>query len=252
MNFVSKPLKKAPLRPVIGGDGPDGASSDRHAEPDSRHPSLVLDEPAEAAREEKAADLEDTPESIEEKARQAGFEKGYREGLEAGRREGFEQGHGEGQAAGEQALRERLAREQAQAQSLIQALVQPLATLRGDLAEAIADGAQRLARLLVGAVVETDTQALTSIVNDILAEATDAGGQHYQLRLHVPPEDHEAVQALAGSRGAEILADEQLKRGDVRATLAKNNGDPVHQIEWDARLETRWEAIRKALGLSHS
>jgi flagellar biosynthesis/type III secretory pathway protein FliH len=132
---------------------------------------------------------------------------------------------------------------------LIEALAQPLSTLKSDLAEAVADGAQHLARLLVGAAVEIDPQALTGVVAGILEEAAEADAGGAMLRIHVPPDAVSMVTELIKPHEVEVIADEQLAPGDVRATLSQTSGDPAHRIEWDARLETRWEATRKALGL---
>lgn len=182
-------------------------------------------------------------------ARDTGFQQGYQEGLQEGRRKGLEQGRTQGRELGEQAMRAQLEQQRAQLEAVLQALDAPLTTLKSDLAEAVAAGGLSLARFLVRGVLEADPQALTAVVSDIVDEAAQAGGPQHVLRIQVPPDGYDAVSAIADTHGAEVIVDQQLQPGDVSATLVKNNGDPVHQIEWDARLETRWQAIRAALGL---
>lgn len=240
MHFTLESPRRRPLRNIIGGD-PVSRETERTDD------EIVATPRPEAARPPPpvAPNAKPPPPS----PRDEGYQQGYREGLESGHQEGFEQGRSEGLAVGERAMREHLERQQAQLETVLQAITAPLTTLKTDLAEAVADGALRLARLLVRGVLEADPQALTTVVGNILDEAAEAGGPHHQLRIHVPPDALDAVSAIAESYGAQVIVDQQLNPGDVSATLVKNNGDPVHQIEWDARLETRWKAIRAALGL---
>lgn len=248
MPFEFKVPRHPHVGDVIGGDrdGSIGSSV-------SEGPSLsgvfkgFVGAPVDGdARDEESASVE----TIREEARKEGFDRGRKEGFDAGYREGFGQGQAEGLEAGERQLRERLLEERAQTQALLTALSEPLPTLKNDLADAITEGALHLARLLVGEALKCDTQAVATVLGDILAEAAEAGGKHQVLRIYVPSAAEEVTRSLAEPEGAEVIVDSGLTSGDIRATLAKNNGDAAHQVEWDARLETRWEAIRKALRLT--
>lgn len=247
MRFVLGAPRNVSVRPVIGGD-PDACLSpdEERVDGGAQASQAVRQEPVEHTGAQAAAAHET---KVGGDVYEGGFEQGKLEGFDAGYREGFEQGRSEGLESGAQVLRERAEQEQTQTEALLKALTEPLAMLKSDLADAVTEGAQRLARLLVGEALELDAKAVTSVVADVLKEAAEVGGQHQVLRIYVPPGALESVRTVAEPQGAEVVVDPQLERGDVRATLAKNNGDPVHQIEWDARLETRWEAIRKALRL---
>ncbi|HYW76229.1 MAG TPA: FliH/SctL family protein [Gammaproteobacteria bacterium] len=248
MRFELKAARIPRVGYVIGGDRDADADVGSSEETSLRpaFPFAIESSPDDDADHGEVA----TADTLREEAEKAGFEEGKKAGFDAGYRQGFEQGQAEGLQAGEQQLRERLLQERAQTQALLAALSQPLPTLKADLAEAITEGALHLARLLVGDALKCDTEAVTAVLSDILAEAVEVGGKHQVLRIYVPPAAEDVARSLAEPEGAEVVVDANLAVGDVRATLAKNNGDTAHQVEWDARLETRWEAIRKALRLN--
>jgi flagellar biosynthesis/type III secretory pathway protein FliH len=240
-------FKKAPpvrrLSLVIGGEGETGALHDELAEASRAGAENDTNTDASPDAVDAAADAFDTVQSAYEIACREGFDKGYQEGREAGYLTGFE----EGKAQGQDALRAELERGKADLDALLSALTRPLGALNDELIASLTDGAMTLARLLIEGVLEADPTALAGIVNDIVREAKEAGAPNNVLRLHVPATSFEAVKALAEPYGAEVRMDENLNDGDILADLSRVNGDPVQVIEWDARLKTRWDAIRKTL-----
>lgn len=247
MAFTDAPPSRQHVRRVIGGDLRDPHIPDH---PGQDHPALHpvaenFEEFAETGPQEPDTD------SVEQ-ARRDGFEQGRREGFEAGREDGFNQGRQEGLEAAEQALKEHMAWEKAEIEVILSALMQPLKTLKNDIAESVIEGAQSLADLMVACHIQADTDALNAVLSEILSEAAEMGGPGQKLLIRVSPDSRETIGALADEYGAELVADETLNAGDCRVTLAKDNGDPVNKIEWDATLRARWNAIRKALGLEEN
>lgn len=181
-----------------------------------------------------------------------GADIGYEDGFEAGRQAGYTEGQQKGLEAARQASEQARQAEKAQLKALIAALVQPLEALRDDIADSVTEGAQTLARLIVDATLSLDTSLIRHTVTQILDEAAANKGPGARLRLRVAAADRPATEALIETRRADdlpvdIVEDDQLASGDVQATLLHDNGDPANQVEWDARLETRWETIRQAL-----
>lgn len=246
MPFRPHPPDRHRVPGTIGGH-PDGER--KPAPLGQRHPSLhpvtsVRDTPRRSAPHNR--DTED----VLEQARQEGFEAGRKAGFEAGREEGFHTGRQEGRAAAEQTLVEHMAQEKAEIEALLSALTNPLKSLTSNVAEAIVEGAQHLAELMVSAHIDSDTHALQAVISEILREEAEIGaGADQRLVIRVSPGRCESVSALAEQRGADIVVDETMGDGDVRVTLTKDTGDPVNKIEWDATLRARWDAIRKALSL---
>jgi flagellar assembly protein FliH len=228
---------------IIGGEGETGALHDELT--DAPRAGAESDNNTDASPDAvgAAADASDTVQSAYEIARREGFDKGYQEGREAGYLKGYE----EGNAQGQDALRAELERSKADLDALLSALAHPLEALNDELLASLTDGAMTLARLLIDGVLEANPSALAGVVNDIVREAKEAGAPNNVLRLHVPVASFEAVKALAEPHGAEVRMDENLNDGDILADLSRVNGDPVQVIEWDARLKTRWDAIRKTL-----
>lgn len=181
--------------------------------------------------------------------RQQGYEAGRKEGFNAGREDGFKQGVEQGQQEGLAAAQDTLKAQSEALEQALQALSDPLPTLKRYLSQVIAEGAFGLAKRIVGEVMSGSPQALSSVVEDILGEASEARANDHALRLYVHPDDAATIEPMAQAHGAELVRDNALGRGDVKATLSRRNGDPVHRIEWDASLSTRLDEVRKAIGL---
>lgn len=187
-----------------------------------------------------------------------GFERGKADGLRAGKEEGVR----EGRQAAEREVLSTLDPQLARVRSLCGVLTQPFATLRRTLAEAMVDGAQRLAARMVAETAGADAGALIRTVSDILSEVSAMEGGRNRLELRVHPEALSAVRELVDEAVGKQLAntvrvpdvtvveDPRLEPGDMQAVLVPSSGDAVHGIEWDARLEERWNSIRTQLGLT--
>ncbi|MGN8158756.1 FliH/SctL family protein [Salinisphaera sp. RV14] len=180
------------------------------------------------------------------------IEAGRREGHEQGRTVGYAAGYEEGLAAGRADGRAEREAEQAQLRAILEALHHPLDTLRAEIADSISEGALRLAQRLVGEALTIDPTLMRDTLNNILGEAAAHNGPGARLQLRVAPDDREVTERLINNRRAsdlpvDLINDDKLAHGDVQATLVHDNGDPANQVEWDARLETRWQTIKQAL-----
>lgn len=173
---------------------------------------------------------------------------------EDAQRKGYAEGFSEGRKAGLGKAREEIAAQLADERddiaAMVKTLTDPWKTLRADLAEAITGAAVEVARAVVGQVQGADTAALKRVVDEILVESARVGGSGNTLRIRANPKNAALVLEWAGAAGAEVVADEKLGPADVRAELTRGDGDPADRIDWDATLESRWKAIRQALGLA--
>lgn len=233
-------------------------------------PKVENDLAALHSTEEAGQLLEDSPEDSQvdplETALAEAQERGYREGFERGKAEGLQVGKEEGDRDGRQTAKQEvlatLDPQLARVRSLCGALTQPFAALKRTLAEAIVDGAQRLASGMVSELAATDSTALIQMVSDILGEVSVMEGGRNRLEVRVHPEALKPVRELVNEAIAEhssettritdvtVAADSHLAPGDVQAVLFPSSGEAAHRIEWDARLEERWNTIRTHLGLT--
>lgn len=193
-----------------------------------------------------------------ERGYREGFEQGKAEGLLAGREEGAREGRQNAEREASAALDSQLAR----VRSLCGVLIQPFTTLRHTLAEAVVDGSQRLAKRMVAEALNVNNQALVQTVSEILGEVTAMEGGRHRLEIRVAPDALDVTRSVVAEalgiepkdledrEGAAVVADPHLSAGDVQAVLVPPSGDTVHRIEWDARLEQRWNNIRTQLGLT--
>lgn len=180
-----------------------------------------------------------------------------KQALADGRREGYEAGYAEGIEAGRQAAAEERDTEKAHAEALVNALLNPLEAMREEIVTEVTEGARSLARVLLNAALPVDADLMRHTVADILDEAAANKSPGARLQLRVAVDDRTTTESLIHSRHGDalpidVIEDEQLTRGDIQATLIHDNGDPANQVEWDARLETRWETIRQILKIPRS
>lgn len=195
-------------------------------------------------------------------AREQGYRDGFERGKADGLRAGREQGAHEGRQAAEQEVFSALDPQLARVRSLCGVLTQPFAALRRTLAEAMVDGAQRLAGRMVAETAVVDAGALIRTVSDILSEVSTMEGRCHRLEVRVHPDAlapvRELINEALGTQpdkteqpaDVTVIEDPRLAPGDMQAVLAPYSGDAVHRIEWDARLEQRWNSIRTQLGLT--
>lgn len=187
---------------------------------------------AEAQREQQALGVE------HEAARQAGYAEG--------RKAGWEAGLAEAHVAAEASL----AAERHATTHMVKVLTEPWKALQTDLSDAITDAAMTIAQAVVGHVRGAGVAALKRAVVEVLAESEQIRGGRNTLKIHVHPKNTARVVEWTQAAGAEVVADERLGMADMRAELARADDDPADRIDWDATLETRWQAIRRTLRLA--
>ena len=128
----------------------------------------------------------------------------------AAREEGYARGHAEGLAAGQAEVRRMVA----QIEGVLDGFTRPLARLDGEVAEALADLAVRIAGSLLGRAYRIDPTLLADLVREAL-EAVGSDTRELELRLH---NDDFGVLAphLAGLDGVRLGIDSTLGRGELR------------------------------------
>lgn len=128
----------------------------------------------------------------------------------AAHEEGYARGHAEGLAAGQADVRRMVA----QIEGVLDGFTRPLARLDGEVAEALADLAVRIAGSLLGRAYQIDPTLLADLVREAL-EAVGSDSRELELRLH---SDDFGVLAphLAGLDGVRLTIDGALGRGELR------------------------------------
>ena len=129
---------------------------------------------------------------------------------EAAHAEGFARGHAEGFAAGQAEVRRMVA----QIEGILDGFTRPLARLDGEVADALADLAVRIAGSLLGREYAADPTLLADLVREAL-DAVGSGSREMELRLH--PDDFGVLAPhLAGLDGVRLTMDTGLARGELR------------------------------------
>lgn len=124
--------------------------------------------------------------------------------------EGYARGHAEGLATGTAEARRMVA----QIEGILDSFTRPLARLDGEVAEALADLAVRIAGTLVGRAYIADPTLLADLVREAL-DAVGSGHREMELRLH--PDDFGVLAPhLAGLDGVRLTVDSALGRGELR------------------------------------
>jgi flagellar assembly protein FliH len=124
--------------------------------------------------------------------------------------EGYARGHGEGMASGQGEVRRMVA----QIEGILDGFTRPLARLDGEVADALADLAVRIAGTLLGRAYDADPTLLA----DLVREALDAiGSTNHQVELRLHPDDLGVLAPhLAGLDGVRLTNDNSLGRGELR------------------------------------
>lgn len=228
---VANPLVRSEA--TIGGDPrPEHALEPARARPQGR-----------VGREATAGEGESRKnEAAQKEACQQAEQRGYAEGLQRGHDAGLVQAQAEVEA--------QLVDARANLEAATKALAEPWKAMRGDIADAIVESAVHLARAMVGQLPDMDPVLMQRIVEEILDEASGMGGGGHAVRFRVHPANQPNVTHWTAACGAEVAADDRLGRADVLAEWVGKDGDPMNRIDWDASLEGRWRAIRRALGLA--
>lgn len=152
--------------------------------------------------------------------------------------EGYERGHADGLATGQGEIRRMIA----QMEGILDSFTRPLARLDGEVADALADLATRIAGTLVGHAYRAEPALLA----DLVREAMDAvGSQSREVELRLHPDDLGVLMPqLSALGGVRLTGDTTLARGELR----------VHSesVRIDATIDSRLRACLEAmLAASH-
>ncbi|GAB2525015.1 FliH/SctL family protein [Lysobacter humi (ex Lee et al. 2017)] len=129
---------------------------------------------------------------------------------EAAYREGFQRGHDAGLATGAGEIRRMIA----QIEGILDSFTRPLARLDGEVGEALADLATRIAGTLVGQAYRADPTLLADLVRDAL-DSVGSDSRDVELRLH--PDDLGVLMPhLMTLDGVRLTGDTTLARGELR------------------------------------
>lgn len=147
--------------------------------------------------------------------------------------EGFRRGHADGLATGQAEVRRMIA----QMEGILDSFTRPLARLDGEVADALADLATRIAGTLVGQAYRTDPTLLADLVRDAL-DAVGSSGRDVELRLH--PDDLGVLMPhLSTLDGVRLTGDTTLARGELRLHS--------ESVRIDGTLDARLRACLDAL-----
>ena len=146
------------------------------------------------------SDLPPSPPSVEEL--QAIEQAAYQEG--------WERGHAEGMSTGQSEVRRMVA----QMEGILDSFTRPLARLDGEVADALADLATRIAGTLVGRAYAQDPTLLADLVREAL-DSVGSNSRDVELRLH--PDDLGVLMPhLMTLDGVRLTGDTTLARGELR------------------------------------
>lgn len=156
---------------------------------------------------------------------------------QAAHAEGFARGHAEGFAAGQAEVR----RIVAQMEGILDGFTRPLARLDGEVGDALADLAVRIAGSLLGRAYTADPTLLADLVREAL-DAVGTGSREIELRLH--PDDFGVLAPhLAGLDGVRLGLDAALGRGELRLHS--------ESVRIDGTLAARLQAVLEATVAAH-
>ena len=147
--------------------------------------------------------------------------------------EGFQRGHADGFATGQGEIRRMVA----QMEGILDSFTRPLARLDGEVADALADLASRIAGTLVGQAYRADPALLADLVREAL-DAVGRSARDVELRLH--PDDLAVLMPqLSLLDGVRLTGDTTLARGELRV-----HGESVRI---DATVDSRLRACLDAM-----
>jgi flagellar assembly protein FliH len=152
--------------------------------------------------------------------------------------DGYARGHAEGLAAGQSDVRRMVA----QIEGVLDGFTRPLARLDGEVADALADLAVRIAGALLGRAYLVDPTLLADLVREAL-DAVGSGSRELELRLHG---DDFGVLAphLAGLDGVRLTIDGALGRGELRLHS--------ESVRIDGTMAARLQSVLEATLAAHA
>lgn len=152
---------------------------------------------------------------------------------QAAYQEGWQRGHADGLATGQSEIRRMIA----QMEGILDSFTRPLARLDGEVADALADLATRIAGTLVGHAYRADPTLLADLVREAL-DAVGSNSRDVELRLH--PDDLGVLMPhLMTLDGVRLTGDTTLARGELRLHSESVRIDGT----LDARLKACFDAI---------
>lgn len=152
--------------------------------------------------------------------------------------EGHARGHAEGLASGQAEVRRMIA----QIEGILDGFTRPLARLDGEVADALADLAVRIAGSLLGRAYVADPTLLAELVREAL-DAVGSDSREMELRLH--PDDFGVLAPhLMGLDGVRLTMDTALGRGELR----------LHSegVRIDGTLAARLRSVLEATVAAHT
>jgi flagellar assembly protein FliH len=152
---------------------------------------------------------------------------------DAAYRDGFQRGHTEGMQAGQADLRRMIA----QMEGILDSFTRPLARLDGEVGDALADLATRIAGTLVGQAYRADPTLLADLVREAL-DAVGSTSRDVELRLH-PDDLGLLMPQLMTLDGVRLTGDATLARGELRLH--------TEGMRIDGRLDSRLRACLDSL-----
>lgn len=129
---------------------------------------------------------------------------------EAAYQEGWQRGHADGLSTGQGEIRRMIA----QMEGILDSFTRPLARLDGEVADALADLATRIAGALVGRAYIADPTLLADLVREAL-DAAGSNSRDVELRLH-PDDLGVLLPHLSTIDGVRFTGDTTLARGELR------------------------------------
>ena len=129
---------------------------------------------------------------------------------QAAYQEGFQRGHADGLATGAGEIRRMIA----QMEGILDSFTRPLARLDGEVADALADLATRIAGTLVGHAYRADPTLLADLVREAL-DTVGSASRDVELRLH-PDDLGTLMPQLMTLDGVRLTGDTTLARGELR------------------------------------
>lgn len=181
-----------------------------------------------AAAQARAQAREDARQAAEDAARQHGHDTGYAAG------------YAEGLAAGRAAGAEQIAAASAALQTLATGWREAFEVVDAAMADNVLDLAMQLSQALVREALAVQPERLLPVVGELLRETSEAQ-RPATLRLH--PDDVALVREHLGAdcelAGWTLFADAAVTRGGCLVQTRHGN--------IDARLETRWHELNRAL-----
>ena len=158
--------------------------------------------------------------------------------VDAAHAEGFARGHTEGFASGQAEVRRMIA----QIEGILDGFTRPLARLDGEVADALADLAVRIAGSLLGREYHADPTLLADLVREAL-DAVGSGNRELELRLH-PDDCNVLAPHLAGLDGVRLTMDTALARGELRLHS--------ESVRIDGTLAARLRSVLEATMAAHA